>query len=58
MKLVFWDGSGVCLVSKRLDWRRVHAPPEARVPQSAGYTVSRWAGLARFIDDGALGETE
>lgn len=65
IKLVFWDGSGVCLVSKRLedgefhwprmqdgamrltaaqfsalfeglDWKRVHAPTEARIPQVAG----------------------
>lgn len=65
IKLVFWDGSGVCLVSKRLedgefhwpkmqdgamrltaaqfsalfeglDWKRVHAPLEVRVPEAAG----------------------
>ena len=65
IKLVFWDGSGVCLVSKRLEdgkfhwpkiqdgamrltaaqfsalfeglnWKRVHAPLEVRVPEAAG----------------------
>ena len=65
IKLVFWDGSGVCLVSKRLedgvfhwprmqdgamrltaaqfsalfeglDWKRVRAAPETRVPQATG----------------------
>lgn len=65
IKLIFWDGSGVCLVAKRLedgefhwprmqdgamhltaaqfsalfeglDWKRVHAPSETRIPLKAG----------------------
>ncbi|WP_246730766.1 IS66 family insertion sequence element accessory protein TnpB [Rhizobium leguminosarum] len=65
VKLIFWDGSGVCLVAKRLedgvfhwprmqdgamhltaaqfsalfeglDWKRVHATGQARVPERAG----------------------
>jgi transposase len=65
IKLIFWDGSGVCLVAKRLeegdfhwprmqdgvmsltpaqfcalfeglDWKRVHAAREIRLPQKAG----------------------
>ncbi len=65
IKLVVWDGSGVCLFSKRLedgkfdwpkmqdramrltaaqfsalfeglDWKRIHAPLEVRVPEAAG----------------------
>jgi transposase len=69
IKLIFWDGSGVCLVAKRLedgefhwprmqarmqdgamhltaaqfsalfeglDWKRVHATGQARVPEKAG----------------------
>lgn len=65
IKLIFWDGSGVCLVVKRLedgefrwpkmqdgvmhltagqfsalfeglDWKRVHATGQTRVPEKAG----------------------
>jgi transposase len=40
VKLIFWDGTGVVLVAKRLedeglDWRRVHEPRRIAVPVAA-----------------------
>ena len=35
VKLIFWDGTGMVLVAKRLeglDWRRVHEPRRTVVP--------------------------
>ncbi|MDX8535893.1 IS66 family insertion sequence element accessory protein TnpB [Mesorhizobium sp. VK25A] len=48
IKLIFWDGTGVCLYAKRLtaaqlsalleglDWRRVHEARRTRAPAQAG----------------------